>query len=398
MLGILQDLNTWPSIAALAIGLAILAWLMRGPDSRGQACIKHEETVDQQDYPELRIPSGPQIELAMDPPNGLQHSNPDEPFAYENDLSSGSYLLFHAPIVDDRGLSTNASSADGMDYGEYFVGKTRLWELRLRVRFKQPAAPGEEFYFGIELEDYIPLGAGARHTVSLAVAAIRQAVGGVYQTVGDDPAHTSGEVERPCCVLPLWAFDQYIVTPPGETPPSLTQPDFPKLGSIRKGRVRDYAREVNALAANIDTGNVYSFASWGISRFLDVAHWALRGIPLVTPLGFDALVGQPPVYAVLYSLRGEGASDAGDGSSPQVKVDTRHLQSRKKYYFRAALWTSTHRPQKRRFEAMLGHGRHAGASMFHQAERPKTKDGIRHRLKRLVQDASACCFSRQLLG
>lgn len=336
--------------------------------------------VAAEDYPELHITPGPHLEVVLDPPCGLHCSNPPEPYQFENDQCYGSYFFFHPPWAEDGGKPLPASSADGLDYGEYFEGKTRLWEMRIQLRLKRAKKATEDIYFGCELEAYVPLGAAARRTIQLAVAAIRQAVGGVYQSSGDDPETCTGELEKPCCVLPMWAFDQFIVTPAGEPPPVLTSPHFPEWGCKRKGRMADYAREMTDLSNTMVPGPTYTFGFWGNSRFLDAIDWKLRGIPVVTPMDLTPMVGKPPVYVVFYTL------DRADQANGKPE---RHLSSRKRFYFRAAIWSSKKRPDRQRFEALT----RASWEVTGIAE-PEVKTRHRSRLKGLLQDSMACCTSR----
>merc|ERR1719453_991854 len=76
------------------------------------------------------------------------------------------------------------------------------------------------------------------------MAAVKSAAGSVYHSSGDDPASPSGEVEMPACVLPLYVFDQFIVTPAGQSPPSLADSNFPSMGSKRYTRKAEYAEEL----------------------------------------------------------------------------------------------------------------------------------------------------------
>eukprot|EP00931_Biecheleriopsis_adriatica_P038121 TRINITY_DN21867_c0_g1_i2.p1 TRINITY_DN21867_c0_g1~~TRINITY_DN21867_c0_g1_i2.p1 ORF type:complete len:413 (+),score=73.46 TRINITY_DN21867_c0_g1_i2:56-1240(+) len=325
------------------------------------------------------VPPGRKIEIAMCPTSGLQWSNPHEVFRFENDMCCGSYFFFH-PRTD----SGAAAGIGSLEYDSYFKGKTRLWEMRLQLQLKKPL-PGSELFFGIQLEQYVKLTASLRRTVALGVAAIRQVIGGVYQSPGDDPDAVQGELEQPCCVLPLWAFDQFIETPPGEEPPALWSPDFPLLGRARKGRVKEYAGEIDDLIARMSPGSVYSFAFWGVSRFVDAVHWKLRGIPLVTPLDFSKLIGQPPVFAVLYALRaGEAAADG--------KEEVRHLASRKDYLFKAACWSSDQRPDRQRFHSLIG-SEHTESSTD-AASNSRRKVSLRKKIEKLLNKPFACCTTR----
>lgn len=61
-------------------------------------------------------------------------------------LCSG-YFFFHPP-TDGRAFR---GASGGLDFAEYFRGKTRLWELRIQFVVKK-VLPSKDLYFGVELE------------------------------------------------------------------------------------------------------------------------------------------------------------------------------------------------------------------------------------------------------
>jgi len=335
-------------------------------------------------FRDLALPREPHLEIAMDPPCGLHHSNPQEPFRFENDLAYGEYLFFHPPT---EGAEPSRPLSGGLNYEEYFRGKTRIWELRVQFHFKQAPDPDLDLFFGTESEEYVPLAAAAKQVLSLAVATVRTAVGGLYHTPGDDPKQVSGEVEKPCFMLPLWAFDQFIETPEGEKPPTLSDVNFPSLGSRRYGRTSQYVQEISELKRSIRNGPTYTFAFWGSSRFGDVINWRLLGIPMVGPIDLDRFVGKPPLYCVLYSL------------APDDQGEKRHLASRKRYFFRAAIWSSLHRPQRKLLEALTGlrEGQGMGGGMTDATDPVKARGRtlFHRRLEQLMGRAAiSCCEPR----
>jgi len=143
-------------------------------------------------------------------------------------------------------------------------------------------------------------------------------------------------------VLPLLAFDQFVVTPEGQKAPSLADPDFPNLGKKRYKRMAAYTKEVEALQKQLKKGETYTFAFWGVSRFLDIISWKLIGIPVVTPMDFSKFAGEPGKMRIVFY-----------GLEPDEK-EPRHLESRKTYYFRANLWSSLRRPDRTLMEALTG--------------------------------------------
>lgn len=271
-------------------------------------------------YSHLNIPERPHLEICMD--NRFSFSNQcDQNNDFDNEFASGRQFVFHRPTID---------GVDGW-CADYFHGKKRLWELRAHFKFK---VRPDNLFFGIELEEYVPMNAAVKALQGMFVAACQKVADGVYHSPGDDPKTATGEVEKPICALPLWALDQFIVTPPGQEPPSLFDPKFPECGKKRYQRVSKYVKEIAELGRSFDTESTFSFSTWGVSRFLNIITWDLVGIPLFTPASFNKVCGKPPVNVVMYSLR-----PSADGK------ETRHLQSRKNYYLQAQVWSSLHRPE-----------------------------------------------------
>lgn len=371
--------DPWHWAAALAVLVAGLALAIRvilgGRGGRRSSTDSqaNEMASAAEEYPELGIPSHRHVEMALDPPQGLHWSNPRAPYEFENEFCTGKYIFFHPPTCKE------SEGAGVLDFRKYFKGKKRVWEMRIEFTFKVPPASDAPLYFGIEMEKYVPLSQASKRVVSVAAAAIRKAVGGLYQSPGDNPADVQGELEKPVCVLPLWAFDQFIETPEGQEPPSLVDPEFPNLGQKRYQRISEYCKELDDLKGRFQAGPTYQFAFWGNSRFLDVLNWSLSGIPVLTPLDFDKLAGGPPVWAVLYTLQ--------PNSDPK---DTRHLHSLKQFYFRCAVWASHRRPRRARFEYLTG-----ASALLRQdtdgAESPRAAPTLRQRMGRALKEPLACC-------
>jgi len=282
-----------------------------------------DDLIDE-DFVTMGMPAEPHLEGGFQPPTRLIHSNSHDAFAFDNENCSGLFLVLHRPTYDSQ-LNNSSSYL----YGDYFEGKKRLWELRFRVQFKR-RVPQSDLFFGVELEEYVPVNAATKRVMDLSVAGMRQVVGDrLYHTLGDqDPV----ESERPAIMMPLWAFDQFIETPEGETPPDLSDPNLPEYGHKRVGQIREYKRLMDSL--DLRPGPTFTFCFWGVSRFCDVIGWQATGIPIFTPLDLNLYCGKPPLHLVLYTLQG-GADE-----------DKRHLQSKKTYYFRCGFWSSLKRPSK----------------------------------------------------
>merc|ERR1712048_532050 len=194
--------------------------------------------------------------------------------------------------------------------------------------------------FGIELDDYVPLPAASKRLMGLVVAALRRVVGSdLYHSVGDDPKTTDGPREKPVFVMPLWAFDQFIVTPEGEKAPSLTDPHFHELGMKRADDRAAFIKEISAL--ELKSGPTYTFSFWGISQFLDNINWEITGVVPFTKINFNKFCGRAPVHLVMYSLQSSG------------EEERRHLQCRKQYFFDLKFWSSKFKPTTERLEELF---------------------------------------------
>jgi hypothetical protein len=276
----------------------------------------------------MGAPAGVHEEGSID--GNLVFNNAEEATPFENELCSGAFLALHR-ATHDKALDKSGAYS----YGEYFMKKSRVWEARLQMRFKVPPKV-EDLYFGVEIDSYVPMAGAAKQTLELVVRLLKGAVGQqVYHSVGDDPRSHEGPIERPCFVMPLWAFDQFIVTPSGETAPELTDPVLPDMGSKRYRRISEYRSEVSEL--DFQVGPTYTFCFWGISKWLDKLNWQIK-LPLSPlPVNFNTFCGSPPVHVVMYTLK------------PAEEGETRHLEHRKNMYFRLAFWSSKCRPS---FEKM----------------------------------------------
>merc|ERR1712187_1003099 len=180
-----------------------------------------------------------------------------------------------------------------------------------------------------------------KRLMSVVIAALRKVVGNdLYPSVGDEPKATDGPQEKPVFAMPLWAFDQFIVTPEGEDAPKVTDPRFSELGLSRADNRAAFIKEMSSL--DLKSGPTYTFAFWGISQFLDVINWEVGGVVLFTKINFNQFCGRPPVHVVMYSIH-----DADDAK------ETRHLESRKRYFFDLKFWSSKCTPTPQRLQQLL---------------------------------------------
>jgi hypothetical protein len=260
----------------------------------------------------------------LGPGGGLYLANTDRTEVFENDICALKFVTMHKPTHERWREKT----------GEYpcawhMAGRRRMWEIRIQMRLKK--VPENKISFGVVLGQHVPT-SGISRQVQNALIHACSVVGGIYNSQGDDPARTEGELEPPTFALPIWAFDQFVVSDPGEEPDLVG--NLEGLGMRRTDGIRDYITAFKDVEANLSTDKVYTFCIWGISQFLDVINWQVCGLLPGVRLNVSKLAGPPPVYIQMYELPGVKEED----------VDRRHLDSRKKHYFNVALWSEVQPP------------------------------------------------------
>lgn len=329
-----------PTVVGLALAIVIWQFLCAPDEASSQS--KSADTVKDkasqaalaEGFRRLGAPAEPHEEGAMIPSSEFVLGNSAQISEFHNENCSGKFLALHRATYDKE-----LNKSCKYRYGKYFKGKKRLWEARVQFKFVNPPDPADLF-FGIELEAYVPMNAATKGLMGTLVRTLKSAVGNqVYHSPGDDPDKVSGELEKPVFVMPLFAFDQYMVHPEGEDPPELTDENIPFMGSKRVNRVREFKRELEELKFKV--GSTYTFCFWGISQWLDKLNWKVK-MPLLSPVDFNRFCGRPPVHVVIYTLKDDDSRDP------------RHLQRRKDYFFNLAFWTSTDRPDAGRVAELLG--------------------------------------------
>jgi len=262
-------------------------------------------------------------------------SDPPEAYCFENEFCTGRYMPMFRPTADPRKDKPGIYPAH-----EHFKGRKRLWENRFQFQFKEVPDGDGGLRFGIQLAEYVPLGTVAKRSMAVVVAALRRVVGqDLYHSPGE-PSTPGQETELPTFVMPLWAYDQFIVTPAGEEPPDLNDPHFAEFGTHRVGDRKKFIEELSQL--KLEVGPTYSFSFWGISQFMDTCKWTICKV-LPIAIDFNTFCKRPPVTLCVYSIK-PGAL---------TKDDKRHLESRKRYYFRIDFWASKKPPANRQIKELF---------------------------------------------
>mmetsp|Transcript_13625 Transcript_13625/g.24026 ORF Transcript_13625/g.24026 Transcript_13625/m.24026 type:complete len:387 (+) Transcript_13625:81-1241(+) len=298
------------------------------------------------------------------PSTGELRANTHEAVASENNLASLKFLVLHRPTHDAA-----LEASDAYPYSWHFAGRKRTWEVRVQVQFK--ALPKGKICFGLEMQ---PSSAGESKSFAvqqvqrLLLSAIRAAIGNdFYHTTGDNPKTTVGEVEPPAFIMPLWAVDQFIVSEAGEEP--ALSSDLEGLGKRRTSGTRAYIDAMNSMLENLSLDKVYTFCFWGVSPFVDVINWELKGLWPGFRMDAQKLSGEPLVYVVAYDL------------AESEKRCTRHVPSRKRYFFKVALWSAL-RPVASLTESLGGGLKKAKSRSEKRKPRP---------MQRLLRYVQAIC-------
>lgn len=269
-------------------------------------------------------------------PTGVKfRDNSLQPIPFDSGIAHGCYIGIHRPTDDPDCLKSGCYA-----YSEHMHGRRRLWEFRLQFSLRE-SVDAKSVVFGVEQDKYVKVPRKDRIIASTLVGAVKRAAPGLYQSYGDDPETTRGELERPHVVFPLWIMDQIIITPEGEPLPQVCGSEFPKLGITKAQNRQAFGRAIDEL--QLVPGPTYSFGFWCIAQYLDALCWQApaRGLLPAIPLG-NIGIG-PPAYIAMYTR----------SSKSQQSGDKRHLDSSKTYIWRVAFWSSHNPPKPSREQELL---------------------------------------------
>lgn len=216
--------------------------------------------------------------------------------SFENEFVRGQVLFLHKPWPEP----------ESYPYSEHLASKARRFELRCQLSFKKE--PGE-VYFGSEMEEDVQLSWTTRRVAHwvLGVCQMLAHAKGVWLTYRFDMEELSnGDIVRPHCAIPMIAADGVVVTPSGQTPPSITDP-VPETPLSERLKVR------------LNTADTYTFAYW--NKNMDFARWMIVGMPLGWSSSFKPFIQGQPVHLVAYTLR-EASPAGGD---PHSDGNKQHL-------------------------------------------------------------------------
>lgn len=240
----------------------------------------------------------------------------------ENEYFRGQMLMMHR--------TTEQNTAPTTPYAQYFAKKTRRWELRLQGQFRR--SPGGKLYMGVVLRDFDysqPLSTFIHWLSTLSLTPLEYITGSkVMLSFGDrEEAAMKDDAMFAQLVSGLQAFDQIIVTSPGEVPP--IHADLDNLGITRRGAASssDWSTAVEEIERGITPDKVYTLCFWSASKFLDLMGAQITDIlPVFPAVSLSSILDRWPPHFVLYAL--EEPQETGESCSPPL-----HLERNKEYIF-----------------------------------------------------------------
>jgi len=166
---------------------------------------------------------------------------------------------------------------------------------------------------GAYVSNKMELGLITRSIAKAALSYVGARVTNMHYSFGDaDPSDSAFQL--PHCVSPMFTtFDKIIVTPPGGTPPKISDPfeEDPEFRKVRMNwhRIKD---------ANIKLDNIYSFSS--NTQNIDLVTWTLTNFPMVRALDIRTLAGESSMFLAAYEVP-LASAQAFPNSHPQKDLN-----------------------------------------------------------------------------
>jgi len=214
------------------------------------------------------------------------------PVEIENDHFKGRMMMFHE-TGSEPGMELNSWTEDAADATETGERQKRGVELQIQGRFKKPCPPWTKssgLWVCAELESPMKLGFLMQNVLKMIMAFVKKKSDGrFYYNLG-----TSSE--RPHLAFPVGQVFTCVVTPPGGEPP--------KLGSQELNDTKWQGPE----GIEIKPENTYTF--FYKTPFADLCTWDVLGVPGVSPLPGEKLVGDVTKVRLLFYDSGKAGSHA----------------------------------------------------------------------------------------
>mmetsp|Transcript_6055 Transcript_6055/g.13397 ORF Transcript_6055/g.13397 Transcript_6055/m.13397 type:complete len:1098 (+) Transcript_6055:76-3369(+) len=203
------------------------------------------------------------------------------PVEIENDHFKGRMMMFHE-TGSEPGMELYSWTEDA-DAGLPGERRKRGVELQIQGRFKKPCPPWTKssgLWVCAELESPMKLGFLMQNVLKMIMAFVKKKSDGrFYYNLGTAS-------EKPHLAFPLGQVFTCIETPPDKEPP--------KLGSSELAETKWQGPE----GMELKPENTYTF--FYKTPFADLCTWEVLGVPGVSPLGGEKLVGDVTKVRLLF--------------------------------------------------------------------------------------------------
>ena len=202
----------------------------------------------------------------------------------QTELFEGHVLCLLRPDPPDRDPYWNE---------RIFSKKKRRVILQLQGKFRY--VPQGMVYAGAEVSQPMKLGLVTRGLSTVLLRLVESFNSNVHYSFGDKAGNEKAHI-----VVPAYTFfEQIVVTPPGETPPPITEL-FDEPIESRAAR-----KASKGLRHQWNTTDTYSFAFY--SMYIDLVHWHIVGIPVSGYISLKTFWGDSLLRICMYGKGGDQA-------------------------------------------------------------------------------------------
>jgi hypothetical protein len=170
---------------------------------------------------------------------------------------------------------------------------SRIFELQIQGKFKK--LPVGEVYIGAECRADLNMGFLVRTFAKGVMKFAGSMVSTLHYSFGDDSTSKDDKQFPHVCGRLYSAMDKFIVSRPGEPIPPLGSP-FIEDFNHREARVK--TKTIRKAEINLD--NIYSFSVY--SDNLDLSTWSIIGVPMLSTMNINSILGEADIYLVMYEL------------------------------------------------------------------------------------------------
>jgi len=242
--------------------------------------------------------------------------NSQTPIPIETELFSGKLLLICRPNKDP-------AETDPYWNERIFSKKKRRVVMQLQGKLKYK--PTGAIFAGIEISDPMKLGLIASGLCNLILKMIngngKGNGNGNNKGKGIHHSFGTGDERAHICFPATTFFDTFLVTPPGETPPTLGGIDI-------EGESNETTADRKASKTKIDwnTKDTYSMSFY--SMYIDFPSWSVVSLPGGRDVPLQTFWGNSLASVVLYEVPNDTDADTdanANARKPHRIVDTRYL-------------------------------------------------------------------------